>query len=71
MQVKDVMTLEVEVINPSDTIEDAAAKMRALDVGPLPVCDGDQLKGMSPIATSPCARLQWARTRPRRPLPRP
>ncbi len=46
MQVKDVMTREVEVINPNDTIEDAAAKMRALDVGPLPVCDGDQLKGM-------------------------
>jgi CBS domain-containing protein len=27
-------------------VEAAAAKMRALDVGPLPVCDGDRLQGM-------------------------
>ncbi len=46
MQVKDVMTRDVEVIHPNATVAEAAEKMQALDVGPLPVCDGDQLMGM-------------------------
>lgn len=46
MQIKDVMTRDVEVIRPDTTIADAAARMTALDVGPLPVCDGDRLMGM-------------------------
>jgi CBS domain-containing protein len=32
MQIKDVMTREVEVIHPDATLEDAAAKMDALNV---------------------------------------
>jgi CBS domain-containing protein len=40
------MTRSVEVISPNATLDDAAAKMRELDVGPLPVCDGDNLLGM-------------------------
>ncbi|MGH2352468.1 MAG: CBS domain-containing protein [Chloroflexota bacterium] len=46
MKVADVMTRSVEVINPNATLAEAAEKMKALDVGPLPVCDGDQLQGM-------------------------
>jgi CBS domain-containing protein/sporulation protein YlmC with PRC-barrel domain len=46
VQIKDVMTRNVEVIHPEATLREAAQKMAALDVGPLPVCSGDQLVGM-------------------------
>jgi CBS domain-containing protein len=46
MQVKDVMTREVECVSPSTSLQEAAGKMKALDVGPLPVCEGDRLVGM-------------------------
>jgi CBS domain-containing protein len=46
MQIKQVMTTGVEVIRPDDTLQDAARKMKTIDVGPLPVCDGDRLLGM-------------------------
>src|SRR5262245_6738987 len=46
MRLSDVMTHDVEVIRPDATLEEAAAKMTALNVGPLPVCDGDRLVGM-------------------------
>ena len=46
MQLKDVMTRDVEVVHPNATLEEAAAKMDSLDVGPLPVCDGNRLVGM-------------------------
>src|SRR5207248_8749950 len=32
--------------SPSASLQEAAGKMKALDVGPLPVCEGDQLVGM-------------------------
>jgi len=41
------MTRGVECISPDDTLQQAARKMRDLDVGPLPVCgDNDRLAGM-------------------------
>jgi CBS domain-containing protein len=40
------MTRDVEVIRPDATLQEAAERMRSLDVGPLPVCDGDRLVGM-------------------------
>jgi CBS domain-containing protein len=40
------MTPGVEVISPEASIRDAAEKMSHLDIGPLPVCDGDRLVGM-------------------------
>ena len=43
MILKDVMTPGVEVITPKATLQQAAAKMCRLNIGPLPVCDGDQL----------------------------
>jgi CBS domain-containing protein len=46
MQLKDVMTSRVEVVHPEANLWEAAQKMAALDVGPLPVCAGDQLVGM-------------------------
>jgi CBS domain-containing protein/sporulation protein YlmC with PRC-barrel domain len=46
VQIKDIMTRNVEVVHPEATLWEAAQKMAALDVGPLPVCSGDQLVGM-------------------------
>jgi len=46
MKLKEIMTPGVEVIHPETTLQQAAAKMRRLDIGPLPVCDGDRLIGM-------------------------
>ncbi|WP_224368494.1 CBS domain-containing protein [Hyalangium versicolor] len=44
--VDEVMTREVEVVHPDDTLRDVAEKMRTLNVGPLPVCDGERLQGI-------------------------
>jgi CBS domain-containing protein len=46
MQLKDIMTPGVEVIAPEASIYEAATKMSHLDIGPLPVCDGERLVGM-------------------------
>jgi CBS domain-containing protein len=46
MRVKEVMTPVVEVIDADNTLQEAAAKMKARDIGPLPVCRGYQVVGM-------------------------
>ena len=46
MQLREIMSADVEVIAPEATIREAAEKMKDLDVGPLPVCDGERLVGM-------------------------
>jgi CBS domain-containing protein len=46
MQIKDVMTEKVDLVNPTTTLADAARKMREDDVGALPVGEGDDLVGM-------------------------
>jgi CBS domain-containing protein len=46
MQIREVMTKGVEVVRPDETLQNAAQKMKSIDVGPLPVCDGDRLVGM-------------------------
>ena len=47
MKLKDVMTEGVECLRPTDSIAQAAERMRELDVGSLPVCgDEDKLVGM-------------------------
>src|SRR5437867_8644779 len=46
VQVKEIMTRDVAVIHPDDTLQEAAEKMRTLNIGPLPVCDDDRLVGM-------------------------
>jgi len=45
-RIGDVMTRKPRVIQPDATVADAAAMMRRLDVGALPVCDGSRLIGM-------------------------
>jgi len=40
------MTRNVEFIRSSSTLQEAAAKMKSLDVGPLPVCHNGSLVGM-------------------------
>lgn len=40
------MTRDVETIAPSATLEEAASRMKSLDVGMLPVCDGERIVGM-------------------------
>jgi CBS domain-containing protein len=46
MKVRDLMTQGVECIGPGATTQHAAERMRALDVGALPVCEDDRLVGM-------------------------
>ncbi len=46
MQVADLMTRVVELIAPTDTIQDAARKMAEEDFGVLPVAEFDRLVGM-------------------------
>ncbi len=47
MQIRDIMTKGCECISPHATLQEAARKMRELNVGSLPVCgDNDRLAGM-------------------------
>ena len=46
MQLRDVMTRDVEVVRPESNLIEAARKMKELDVGPIPVCDDNQIIGM-------------------------
>ena len=44
---RDIMTQNAECVGESQTLVDAARKMRDLDIGALPVCgDDDRLKGI-------------------------
>lgn len=44
--VSDIMTTEVCVIQPQESLRVAAQRMQSLDIGALPVCDGERLLGM-------------------------
>ena len=46
MKIQNLMTHKVEVIHPDTPLQQAAATMKRLDVGMLPVCNGQQLVGM-------------------------
>ena len=46
-RVRDVMTQGAECVKEDETLQDAAVKMRDLNVGALPICGNDgRLKGM-------------------------
>jgi len=45
-KISEVMTRGVEVIRPAETLQRAAQRMDELNVGALPVCDGELLVGM-------------------------
>ncbi|WP_046120849.1 CBS domain-containing protein [Ensifer aridi] len=46
MQINEIMTRKVDVIDPNTTIRDAARTMRADNIGALPVGENDRLIGM-------------------------
>src|SRR5438093_8135036 len=46
MRVSEVMTRGVECTWPDTTLQEAAERMKHLDVGSLPVCENDRLVGM-------------------------
>ena len=45
MKIRDVMSKDVQVARPGDTIQEVAARMAAGDFGFMPVADGDRLIG--------------------------
>jgi len=46
MKLSEIMTRDVEVMQPDDSLQSAAKKMRDRNIGFLPVCDGDTLIGV-------------------------
>ena len=46
MLVRDIMTKHVEYVGPETSLEEAARKMRDLNIGSLPVGENDRLVGM-------------------------
>jgi|SRR5215211_3854033 len=46
MKISEIMTQDVIVIQPDDSLQSAAKKMRDLNIGFLPVCDGENLLGV-------------------------
>ena len=46
MELRDIMTRDVEVVSAGASLKEAASKMKRLDVGLIPVCDGDRLQGI-------------------------
>jgi len=46
VQLKEFVNSRVATVQAGDTLQSAAERMRELDVGSLPVCDGDQLVGI-------------------------
>ena len=46
MQIKEIMSRNVEVIHPDSFIREAATKMKTFDIGSLPVCDNRRLLGV-------------------------
>jgi len=46
MRVSQVMTRDAECIRPDATVQEAAGRMKTLDIGSLPVCDNDRLVGV-------------------------
>ncbi len=45
MQIRDIMTRQVELVNPNTPLKDAARMMRDADIGFLPVGENDRLVG--------------------------
>jgi CBS-domain-containing membrane protein len=45
-KVGEIMTRSVAVVQQDDSLQDAAQKMKTLNIGSLPVCDGDAMVGV-------------------------
>jgi CBS domain-containing protein len=46
MKLREIMTRDVVVLQPDDSLQSAAKKMRDRNIGFLPVCDGENLIGV-------------------------
>jgi CBS domain-containing protein len=46
LELKDIMTKNVESVERNTTIQEAAKMMKQYNVGSIPVCDGDKLVGI-------------------------
>ena len=46
MKLSEIMTRDVAILQPDDSLQFAAKKMRDLNIGFLPVCDGEDLIGV-------------------------
>lgn len=46
MKIRDIMTTDVEIAEPDDTLDDIASMMRNLDVGAIPVVEDGELIGI-------------------------
>lgn len=46
MRINEIMSRDVQVARPQDTIQDVARRMKEIDSGAIPVCDGQRLQGM-------------------------
>jgi len=46
MHIRDVMSRDVKIASPRDTLQNAAQLMKEIDSGALPVGDNDRLVGM-------------------------
>lgn len=45
MKISQILTPDPQCISPETTLTNAAQKMKALDVGMLPICENDRLVG--------------------------
>lgn len=46
MKISEIMSRDVEVARPEDSLQHVARMMKDIDTGVIPVCDGQRLKGM-------------------------
>ena len=46
MNIRDLMTSDVQTVSPTDTAQQAAGFMLSADTGSIPVCDGAKIVGM-------------------------
>ncbi len=46
MKLKEVMTHDVETVEPDVNLKEVAQRMKALNVGVLPICENDRLIGL-------------------------
>jgi CBS domain-containing protein len=46
MKISEIMSRDVAVARPDETIQSVARRMVQIDAGVIPVCDGERLKGV-------------------------
>jgi CBS domain-containing protein len=46
MRISEIMTHDVQLVSPKNTVQEAAKRMSEIDVGAIPVAENDRLVGM-------------------------